>query len=120
MKTHKEMKQEYKLHKTKKGVFQIKNKKNGKILIGSSIDLRAIWNRQRAQLNFGNHPNKELQNDWKKFGEETFEYEIITEIKEKEDEEIDFVKEVKELEELYIEDIQPFGEKGYNKKQDKM
>ena len=116
MKTRKELKQEYKLIKTRKGVYQIKNKINGKILIGSSTDLKAIWNRQRTQLNFGSHPNKELQNEWKKYGEESFEFEIIIELKEKDDEQIDYKKEVKELEELYIEELQPFDENGYNKK----
>lgn len=115
MKTHKEMKQEYKLFKTKKGVYQIKNKTNGKVLIGSSTDLVAIWNRQKTQLNFGNHPNEELQKEWKQYGEEAFEYEIISELKEDEGKEIDYKKEVKELEELFVEEIQPFGEKGYNK-----
>jgi group I intron endonuclease len=116
MKSHKEMKQEYKLYKPQKGVYQIKNKKNGKVLIGGSTDLKAIWNRHRAQLNFGSHPNKELQSEWNYYGEESFEYEIIAEIKEKDDEEKDYKKEVKELEELYIEELKPFGVKGYNKK----
>ncbi len=119
MRTHKEMKQEYKLHKTKKGVFQIENKMNGKILIGSSMDLKAIWNRQKAQLKFGNHPNEKLQNDWNNLGEEAFEYKIIAEAKEKKDEEIDFKKEIKELEELYTEELQPYEKKGYNKKLNK-
>ena len=116
MKTHKEMKQEYKLYKSPKGVYQIRNKKNGKVLIGGSTDLKAIWNRQRAQLNFGRHPNKELQSEWNEFGEESFEYEILEKIKEKNDEEKDYKKEVKELEELFVEEIKPFGVKGYNKK----
>jgi GIY-YIG catalytic domain len=116
VKTHKEMKQEYKLYKSQKGVYQIKNKTNGKILIGSSADLKAIWNRQRTQLNFGNHPNKELQKEWNDYGEEAFEYEIISEIKEKEDEEKDYRNEILDLEKLFIEEMQPFGDKGYNKK----
>ncbi len=116
MKTNKELKNEYKLYKSPKGVFQIKNKVNGKILIGSNIDLKAIWNRQKAQLNFGNHPNDELQKDWKELGADAFEYEIILEIKENEGKEIDFPKELKILEELYLDELQPFGEKGYNKK----
>jgi hypothetical protein len=115
MKTHKEMKNEYKLYKSRKGVYQIRNKSNGKILIGTSTDLKAIWNRQRTQLNFGSHPNIELQKDWKQYGEESFEYEILMEIKEKENEDIDYKKELKELEELYIEEKQPYGRKGYNK-----
>ena len=116
MKTNKEMKQEYKLYKSKKGVFLIKNKINGKVLVGSSTDLVAIWNRQKAQLNFNTHPNNELQKDWNELGEEAFEYEILSELKEEEVKEIDYKKEVKELEELYIEEIQPYGEKGYHTK----
>ena len=115
MKTHKEMKEAYKLYKSKKGVYQIRNMLNGKIFVGSSTDLKAIWNRNKVQLNFGNHPNEELQKDWKELGEEAFEYEILSEIKE-EEKEINFKKEVKALEELYIEELQPFKEKGYNKK----
>ena len=114
MKTNKEMKQEYKLYKTKKGVYQIKNKINGKIFVGSSLDLVAIWNRQKAQLNFNTHPNQELQREWNDFGEEVFVYEILSELKEDDGKEIDFKKEVKELEELYLEELQPFGENGYN------
>ena len=98
MKTHKELKEEYKLYKSPKGVYQIRNKKNRKILIGSSTDLKAIWNRQRAQLNFGSHPNKELQKEWNENGEDSFEYEILAEINEKDDEKKDYKKEVRELE----------------------
>jgi hypothetical protein len=116
MKTKKELKQDYKLYKSKKGVFQIKNKINGKVLIGSSTDLNAIWNRQRAQLNFGSHPNKELQSDWKKYGQDNFEYEIISVLKEKENEDKDYSMDVKELEVLFVEEMQPFDEKGYNKR----
>jgi hypothetical protein len=116
MKTHKEMKQEYKLYKTRKGVFQIRNNKNGKILIGSSKDLIAIWNRQKTQLNFGNHPNIELQNDWNKLGEKYFEYEILDEIKEKENEAGDIAQDIKELEELFLNELQPYENNGYNKR----
>ena len=70
MKTRKELKEAYKQRKSKMGVFQIKNNTNGKIFIGSSIDLDAMWNRQKMQLQFGNHPNKALQKEWKEFGEE--------------------------------------------------
>lgn len=114
LKTNKEMKQEYKLYKSKKGVYQIKNIRNGKILIGSSTDLVAIWNRQKTQLNFGNHPNKELQKEWNDLGPDAFEYEMLSEIKEEEIER-DYKNEAKELAELFIQEIKPFGEKGYNK-----
>ena len=77
MKTTKELKDEYKQMKFKMGVFQIRNTVNDKIFVGSSTDLDAIWNRHRVQLNFGNHQNAELQNDWKELGPERFVYEIL-------------------------------------------
>ncbi len=116
MKTRKELKEEYKQKKYKMGIFQIKNTINGKIFIGSSMDLNAIWNRHKMELKLGSHRNKVLQNDWKKYGEENFTYGIITELKQDDKKETNYKKELKELEELYIKELEPFGEKGYNKK----
>jgi hypothetical protein len=116
MKTRKELKEEYKLIKYKMGVFQIKNNSNGKIFIGSSLDLKAIWHSQRLQLETGTHINSELQKDWKEFGPENFSYEIIEEITENEDKPLDYKKEIKALEVMVIEELQPFADKGYNRK----
>jgi len=116
MKTRKELKEEYKQMKFKMGAFQIKNNINGKIFIGSSLDLTAIWHAQRLQLDIGIHPNSELQKDWKEYGAESFSYEILDEIKQVEDKPIDYAKEIKILEEMTIEELQPFENKGYNKR----
>lgn len=72
MKTQKELKAEYKQMKFKIGVFRIRNNRNGKIHIGSSLDLKAIWYAQKLQLDMGIHQNGELQKDWKEFGAENF------------------------------------------------
>ncbi|MEJ2543009.1 MAG: GIY-YIG nuclease family protein [Calditrichaceae bacterium] len=116
MKNHKELKEEYKNKKFKMGVFQIKNKINSKIFIGSSLNLDAIWNRHKTQLKIGMHPNKALQADWKQYGEDSFSYEILAELKEEPDKDVDTNKEVKLLEQLYIEELEPFGDRGYNKR----
>ena len=116
MKSKKELKDEYKQKKLKMGVFQIKNIINSKIFIGSSLDLDAIWNRHKSQLQFRSHPNKELQKDWNEFGEENFTYAILAEIKQDEDKQIDYSKAVKELEDLYIDELQPYDDRGYNRK----
>lgn len=115
MKSKKEIKDNYKQQKFKVGVFQIRNIVNNKIYVDSSTDLIAIWNRHKFQLNNGLHPNTELQNEWTKFGQENFIYEILSEIKQEENRTIDYRKEAKKLESLFIEDLQPFNEKGYNK-----
>jgi len=116
MKTRKELKEEYKQKKFSMGVFCITNTVNGKIFIGSSLDLTAIWHAQRFQLNAGMHSNEELQKDWKQFGSENFTYEIIEEIIQADETTIDYNKEVKVLEALVMDELQPYKEKGYNKK----
>ena len=98
------------------GVFQIKNDINGKIYIGSSLDLKAIWYAQKLQLDMGMHQNSDLQKDWKDYGSANFSYEILDVLTQSEDKPIDYDKEIKTLEEMVIEEIQPFGDKGYNKK----
>jgi len=108
------MKEEYKQVKYKMGVFRVTNQLNGKVYIGSSLDLTAIWYAQKLQLGMGIHQNKELQKDWNHFGAENFTYEIVEELKESDDTKADFNKEVKALEEKLIEEIQPFEDKGYN------
>lgn len=114
-KTHKQLKEEYKRTTFPMGVFQIRNKTNGRVLVGSSLNLAAIWNRHRAQLKFGGHPNKQLQGDWNEQGEQSFVFEVLDEI-ERKDEARDYSGELKALEELYLAEIEPFSERGYNKK----
>ena len=72
MKSNKQLKDEYKQLKFKIGVYQIRNIVNGKIFIDGTVNIEAIFNRQRLQLNFGNHPNSLLQDEWKTFGEKNF------------------------------------------------
>jgi hypothetical protein len=61
------------------------------------------------------HQNTDLQNDWKQHGAENFTYEILDEIKQTDDKPDSYPKEIKTLEEMIIEQLQPFGNKGYNK-----
>ncbi len=114
MLNRKQLKDEYKLTVQPAGVFQIKNTLNGKIFIGSSVNLNAIWNRHRFQLEAGLHANKELQKDWNASGPDNFVFEILGTQKKKDDPSFDMLKEVKILEEMYLEELQPFGDKGYN------
>lgn len=118
MKTRKEIINDYKRTKSQIGVFQIRNKTNNKVFIESSLDLVAIWNRLRFQLNLGSHPNTALQKDWNELGEENFAYEILSEIKQEEGVQMDYRKEIKKLEAMFIEELQPFEARGYHLKKD--
>ncbi len=113
MKSKKELKAAYKELKFPMGVFQIKNKTNGKLFIDSSLNMPAKWNRHQAQLKFGSHRNKALQKEWNHFGANAFEYAILEEIP-FEDATVDYGQEVEILEEIFLEKLQPYGGNGYN------
>lgn len=115
MKTQKELKEAYKLKKFRIGVFQIRNSINEKIYVDSSVNLEAIWNRIRVELNFGNHRNEMLQKEWSAFGEENFRFEVLSEIEQKDGDTIDYNKEAKQLAEMFIDELKPFEERGYNR-----
>jgi hypothetical protein len=51
MDSQKALRDEYKQKKFRIGVFQLCNLDNQKILIGSNVNLDAIWNRIRSELN---------------------------------------------------------------------
>jgi len=110
----KELKREYKLNHRPMGVYQIRNIVNEKVLIGSSLNLPGIFNRHKSQLKMGNHPNRALQAEWNEFGDESFAFEILDELTPKEGR--DHREELTFLEELWLENSQPYGDRGYNEK----
>jgi len=114
LKTNKELKAEYKQMKFPMGVFQIRNLVNGKVFIDSSTNMNAKWNRHKVQLNFGNNWITELQNDWKKYGEENFVFEVVSELEEKDGGSDNYKSELELLEEMILDKVKPFGDNGYN------
>ena len=114
MKSKKELKEEYNQIKPKIGVYQILNLVNRKAFIDSSVNLDKIWNRHLAELKMGGHRNTRLQADWTEFGETNFRYEILSEIKQTDDQNTDYAREAKQLAKMFIEDAKSTGEGGYN------
>ncbi|MFH1196322.1 MAG: metalloregulator ArsR/SmtB family transcription factor [bacterium] len=114
----KEIIRKYKQTVQPMGVYQIRNLMNGKILIGSSKNLNGKSNSYIFQLNSGSHMNSALQKDFAEFGEKNFIFEIIDRLDPKEEPGYDYTEDLKELEKLWLEKLQPYGEKGYNKKKE--
>lgn len=108
----KELKLNYKLSQRPMGIFQIRNLTNEKVFIGKSENLEGILNRHEFALKANGHQNKQLQADWNELGEEKFAFEILEELEQREG--LDSKKELEFLEDLWLEKLQPFGEKGYN------
>lgn len=113
-KSRKELNKEYQERIKPAGVFQIKNAANGKVLLGSSLNLEGPLNRHRFMLRTGSHTNKALQKDWDEFGPSQFVFEILEEVKRKDDPSFNLKDELTLLEMIWLEKLQPFGERGYN------
>lgn len=109
----KELKNNYKQTLRTMGVYQIRNLVNEKVFVGSSMNLNGIINRHRFQLKMGSDPNQSLQKAWHESPGD-FSFEILEEIKPREG--LDYEKELEFLEDLWLEKLQPFGNKGYNEK----
>ncbi len=105
---------DYKLSQHPIGVFQIRNLVNGKLFVGSSVNLDAMFNRIRFQLYAGAHQNKELEADWKHFGTGKFEFEVLEEIVQNLGDDHDYTRDLEVLEDLWLEKLQPYGDNGYN------
>ena len=96
------------------GVFLIRNNLNDKVFVAAGIDLHGLINRHRFQLTHDGHPNKRLQADWNELGSDNFAFEIVDELSPGPGSEINPRAEVDFLEKLWLEKLQPFGERGYN------
>ena len=96
------------------GIWAIRNLVNDKVLIGYSLNLPGILNRLKLQLQTGSHQNQALQNDWSKLGSERFAFEILDEISPRSDPTYDYRADLLLLEDMWLENLAPYGEKGYN------
>ena len=61
------------------GIYKIKNIKNNKVYIGSSIDIINRWYDHKTRLNKKRHHSIKLQRAFNKYGKECFIYDIIEE-----------------------------------------
>jgi hypothetical protein len=111
----KKLKEQYKLMVPPKGVFVFKNNVTGKVLLGSSLNIKNIDVRIKALLGLGSHPNSVLQNDWNSYGADAFSYEVLETLELKDDPNYDYKEDLEILEMMWIDKFQPLSEKTYNK-----
>lgn len=88
----------------KSGIYQIKNKLNGKVYIGQAEDIRLRWIEHRHDLKKGKHVNRHLQAAYIKYGIDAFEWSVLERCS---------VKELDKREVYWIEQTGAF-KNGYN------
>ena len=113
-KTRAELRRAYKETPQQAGIFQIKNTRTGRILLGSSTNLHGPLNKHRFMLSIGSHDNAALQKDWNQCGADAFTFEILEIVKPSGDPLFDLDDELTLLEQIWLEKLRPFGERGYN------
>jgi group I intron endonuclease len=59
------------------GIYQIRNKVNGKSYVGSSVNIAARWRQHRSDLKKGIHHSAALQRAWAKYDPSSFEWLIL-------------------------------------------
>lgn len=109
-----ELKREYLETSIPAGVFQIRNTANGKVFVAAGVNLNGKMNSHRAQLEFGSHRNTALQDDWNTFGPDSFEFAILDFMEPDNDPARNIADDVAVLEAMWLDKIEPYGDKGYN------
>lgn len=107
------LKQQYKETKIDAGIYQIKNTKNQRLLIESTMNLKTMTGKQFT-LEMGSYQNKQLQNEWNEFGKDAFVFEVLEILEIPESGYFDAKDSLKKLKEKWLDKLQPYGDRGYN------
>jgi len=106
----KELKEQYKRMKPDMGVIMFKCKSSRKAYLGISRNTKADINSLTFQLKLGSYVMcKNLQNDWKKYGENGFEITVLESLPyDKDESKTDYTHELKLLRDLCAEKLTEF------------
>jgi hypothetical protein len=117
MDRRKELIRQYKDNPPPAGVFQIRNKVNGKTYVSSAFSVDGKLNSQRFMLQAGGHVNKDLQRDFAAQPTEEFAFEVLEYLKPLDPaaSPITVRGELAEMEKRWLEKLRPYGDRGYNK-----
>ncbi len=111
----KEVIKEYKRTVQPMGIVQVKNIRDGRVFIAASANTTGTINSIRFQLKMGTFlPSPVLAADWEELGEQGFLIEVIDELKPVDDPDHDYREDLKTLEAIWLEKLQPYGDRGYH------
>jgi hypothetical protein len=96
------------------GVYRIRNRENGRAYVAASRDLRARLNRHRMELKTGGERVRALLEDWRTFGEDAFEFEVLDRLEPLDRPDYDPADDLAELEAIWLAELRPFLPDGYN------
>ena len=107
-----ELKRQAREAKPEAGVYRIRNVRDGKVLVESTLNLRSL-NGVRMFLARGEHRNERLRADLVALGPDAFVVEVLEVLRE--DDGLVWRRDaLARLEAVWLERLQPYGERGYN------
>jgi hypothetical protein len=84
------------------GVFRVLNTTNGRVLLGSGLDLHAPLNRVAFELDTAMCPNPDLRRDLEEYGRNSFVIEVIETVEPRDDPDFDPERELEILEQEHL------------------
>lgn len=69
--------------KPNSGIYAITNTFNGKVYVGSAVNIASRWREHLSQLKRGIHHSTRLQAAWNKYGEDAFVFSVLEEVQER-------------------------------------
>ena len=67
------------------GIYAIRDRATGHLLLGASRNVHAALNRARFELRMGKHADRVLQAEWNRSGVDGLAFEVLELVKERED-----------------------------------
>lgn len=87
------------------GIYKITNTVNGKVYVGSAVNVQRRWFEHKNHLQNQKHHSQHLQRAWNSYGESVFAFELIESVN-KED--------LIQREQHWMDLLRAFGKHGYN------
>lgn len=91
---------------TLSGIYAIRNTDNGKVYVGSAVNLRKRWHNHLHALRANKHHSPHLQYAWNKYGESKFKFEVL--------QYVDVPDNLIQAEQRWIDEFSAYGKGGYN------
>ena len=85
------------------GIYAIRDRASGHLLLGASRNVHAALNRARFELRMGKHADRVLQAEWNRSGVDGLAFEVLELLKEREASDFDYAGELEALEQIHRE-----------------
>ncbi len=99
--------------KPQAGVYAVRHRSSARVLLGASVNVQAVLNRHRFELQLKSHRCMPLQADWSTQGPSAFEFEIVDTVRESDDPAFDRLAELQSLYMLWQEEFDRLGSARY-------